>query len=344
MSAGVPQGSVLGPLLWNIAFDFVLRLEQEEGCRTVCYADDTLIVSTSSGAFDAVLRANIMAARVVRRIRGLGLSIAAQKTEAVYFYGKGKEPRVMPTVYVDNAYVTTTTSMKYLDVMIDSRWSFQDHFRYIETKTSKVSRALFRLMPNLRCPHEGKRKLYANVLTSVITYAAPVWSDVLSSAFLRTLQPIIKLQKSVAIRVVSAYRTLSFDIATLLARMPPWVLQVSLRCRVYGGLTDLRTRGEWTKEAVAEIKTQERTIMNRQWSARLNRPGAPGTLTRDAIMPHFSDWLGRNFGSISFRLTQLITEHGCFGHYLYRMRKRDSPACLHCTCLSLNDTVEHTIF
>ncbi|CAL1677464.1 unnamed protein product [Lasius platythorax] len=59
-------------------------------------------------------------------------------------------------------------------------------------------------------------------------------------------------------------------------------------------------------------------------------------------MPRFSDWLGRDFGSISFRLTQLITGHGCFGHYLHRMRKRDSPVCLHCTCL--DDTVEHTVF
>jgi len=45
--AGVPQGSVLGPLLWNIAFDSVLRLMAEEGCHTVCYADDTLLVSIS---------------------------------------------------------------------------------------------------------------------------------------------------------------------------------------------------------------------------------------------------------------------------------------------------------
>lgn len=60
--AGVLQGSVLGPLLWNIAFDSVLRLRTEDGCHTVCYADDTLIVSTSDRLFDAIVKANIQIA------------------------------------------------------------------------------------------------------------------------------------------------------------------------------------------------------------------------------------------------------------------------------------------
>ncbi|KMQ90925.1 reverse transcriptase [Lasius niger] len=285
MSAGVSQGSVLEPLLWNVAFDSVLRVEQEVGCRTVCYADDTLIVATAAGAFDAVLRANVMAACIVRRIKSLV---------------------------------------------------------YVESKAAKVSRALFRLMPNLRGPYEDKRRLYASVLTSVVTYAAPVWCDALSSASSKKLQPIVRLQRSIAIRVVSGYRTISFDVAALLACMPSWTLEVSMRRRVYERVTDLRRRGKWSKKAVAELKEQERNMLNRQWSVSLNRSGAPGILTRELIMPYFSEWLSRRFGNVSFRFTQMITGHGCFGHYLHRMRKRDSPACLHCSCL--DDTVLHTIY
>ncbi|XP_075210150.1 cholecystokinin receptor-like [Lycorma delicatula] len=53
MSAGVPQGSVLGPLLWVIAFDGMLRLTFPEGVQTIAYADDLIYVSASSVAVSA---------------------------------------------------------------------------------------------------------------------------------------------------------------------------------------------------------------------------------------------------------------------------------------------------
>lgn len=43
---GIPQGFVLGPLLWNLGFDPVIRAAVPDRVVVVCYADDTLVLVT----------------------------------------------------------------------------------------------------------------------------------------------------------------------------------------------------------------------------------------------------------------------------------------------------------
>lgn len=44
VTCGVPQGSVLGPTLWNLFYDGVLRLEVPDGVVLMRYADDLAII------------------------------------------------------------------------------------------------------------------------------------------------------------------------------------------------------------------------------------------------------------------------------------------------------------
>ncbi len=45
MTCGVQHRLVPGPLLWNIAFDSILKEEVLLGVSVICYTDNTLVVS-----------------------------------------------------------------------------------------------------------------------------------------------------------------------------------------------------------------------------------------------------------------------------------------------------------
>lgn len=146
ITSGVPQGLILGPPLWNLSFDSVLQEGVEAGCQIVCYADDTLVLASADTVLTATRRVNLQTALVINRIRRLGLSVAASKTEAVLFYGKTK-PATFPLVQVAGESIQTKDNMKYLGVILDSKLSFKLHFEYVEKKASKVTKALGDLCP-----------------------------------------------------------------------------------------------------------------------------------------------------------------------------------------------------
>jgi len=339
VQAGVPQGSVLGPLLWNITYDEILRVDMEEGCSVICYA--TLIVATAASILETRRRASAQASRVLRSIRRLGLTVAIPKTEAVLFHRPEQTPAVLPHVWGGDRAIQTQASMTYLGIKLDSVWSFLPHFHHVEEKANRVARSLSRLMPNLRGPGESKRRLYAHVLHSVMLYGAPVWGETLMISP-RAQMSLRRAQRAMAQRVIAAYRTTSYVAATLLARTPPIHLLASKQSRVFSRLRDLARRGELTPEAERTVRHDEEASLREEWLVYISgQESEPERRTREAITPIFGNWLDRPHGSLSFRMTQLISGHGCFSEYLNRMGKLNVDTCFHCG--EGPETAQHTL-
>lgn len=86
MTRGVSQGSVMGPLLWNMTFNSILEADISELCYVICYADDTLVVALRDNltlVAEATTCAELAVAIVAGHIRRAGLKLAIKKTESL---------------------------------------------------------------------------------------------------------------------------------------------------------------------------------------------------------------------------------------------------------------------
>ncbi len=77
--------SVLGPLLWNITFDDILKEEVPPGVNVICYVDDTLVVTVENDIPTLERKVNTTLEVMTHWIESAGLNLATMKTEAVLF-------------------------------------------------------------------------------------------------------------------------------------------------------------------------------------------------------------------------------------------------------------------
>jgi hypothetical protein len=257
----VPQGSVLGPPLWSLANDAVLRTPMPPDSALTCYADDTLVLVWGSAWGRTLRLAEMEVACVVASIKGLGLEVSLEKTEAMWFCRKsshGTPPKGLK-LRLGEAEIEVGTQMKYLGLILDSHWTFEAHLEHLAPSVEATANALGRLLPRLGGPSVGVRRLYAGVVRTKLLYGAPIWARELMDKR-RSLQLVRRLHRTVATRIVRGFRTISTAAAAVLAGFPPPFKLQALRYReIY-----IRTRGqpeEGGGRAGADVRTGVRQAL-----------------------------------------------------------------------------------
>lgn len=322
---GVPQGSVLGPLLWNVLYDDLLRLRQEAGVTLIAFADDLAVLVESNSAEDLRWSGNEALRGIVRWVESNNMEIAPQKTEAIVL--KGPRKRDGLHFRVGNVGIPCAKSVKYLGIMIDSSLLFGPHVVYAVGKAERSLAALTKILPNIGGPGHSKRRIIYGVVQASVLYGSPVWKAALRLDKYRKL--LLGVQRRALIRVISGYRTMATVTAQVIAGVPPIVLLVEERDRVYrrGGGADPNVRAE----------ERERTLQI--WQAEWTDHSGTGAWTKKLI-PNVIDWVKCRHRDIDFFLAQFLSGHGAFRQYTSKIKKTPNDICFYC---GGTDTAEHTV-
>ncbi|KAL4104344.1 hypothetical protein QTP88_019645 [Uroleucon formosanum] len=322
VTCGVPQGSVIGPTLWNVLYDGLLRTRLPVGVEYLAFADDVALIARANDSIKLEQLLTSSAQVVHSWLTGVGLALAEHKCEAMILTRTRTHNDMR--IIINGHQVPSRNCLKYLGLHIDSKGSFNEHAKMVAARAGRVVQKLSRIMPNISAAQPTKRKLLSNVAHSILLYGSPVWVEDMSAKGWTALG---KIQRRICLRVASAYCTTSSDAINVITGIKPLDLLAKDRKKLH----DLRRN-------IETPTTDEDTMVTwqRRWDTSLN-----GRWTH-SIIPEITTWINRTHGETNFHLTQVLSGHGCFAADLKRFGKLESSECWFCG--DPVDSAEHTIF
>jgi hypothetical protein len=100
-----------------------------------------------------------------------------QKSKFVLISRRCKERKAID-IYLNNNHLEQVDKIKYLGIIIDSKFKLNEHIKYITDRCTKLINALSksaRISWGLR--HEALKTIYNGAIPPQLLYTAPVWIE-----------------------------------------------------------------------------------------------------------------------------------------------------------------------
>jgi len=173
INIGIPQGSILGPLLFII---FVNCLPDAVNCKTIMYADDTTLLCTADNADDLTLQLESNLGEVANWFNVNKLTLNLDKTKLMVFGTRHVLNRFKDvSLSHNNNAIERVEEFKYLGVKFDCSMSWSSHIDKISSDVRKRIGVIRRVKYFL--PMTTLNMLCNSLVMPHFDYCSPVWSN-----------------------------------------------------------------------------------------------------------------------------------------------------------------------
>ena len=185
---GVPQGSILSPLLFCIKLNEIVKSVQAD-TECALFVDDFALCARGSTLARVERQLQLCVNKIQDWIDGNGFKFSVKKTECIHFH-KFRDIFPDPQIYLNKSPITAVREAKFLGLIFDKSLNFKSHIQYLKTSCQKALNVL-RVVghTNWGADKCTLLKLYRSLVRSKLDYGCMIYGSTRDS-YLKSLDAI----------------------------------------------------------------------------------------------------------------------------------------------------------
>ena len=196
---GVPQGSILGPLLFIIYINDIPEISPI--AKFILYADDANIIVTADTVEEVYNQLLSLITNLVKWVRFNGLALNIKKTKYMIF-SRSKVTLPGP-LNISKIPIERKAKARFLGVIVDESLYWSSHVKTVLSKMSRYVGVLYKIKKLL--PLKARLQVYHSFVQSHINFCSLVWGFSCKS----NIEAIFCKQKKVCVQLYQdSYNTI----------------------------------------------------------------------------------------------------------------------------------------